>query len=58
MKEFEIHVSACYISGGAEYWNSFTEYVEASTKTEAKKMLRAELHEDGYRKIEMEAQAC
>lgn len=62
MKKFEIHVSASYISGGVEYWNAFTEYwnafteyVEAANKTEAKKNLRAELREDGYKKIEMDA---
>lgn len=51
MKRFEIHVSASYISVGVEYWNAFTEYVEAANKTEAKKILR----EDGYKKIEMDA---
>ncbi|RGM25129.1 hypothetical protein DXC31_02645 [Mediterraneibacter gnavus] len=55
MKKFEIHISASYISGGVEYWNAFTEYVEAANKTEAKKNLRAELREDGYKKIEMDA---
>lgn len=56
MKTFEIHVSASYVTdGGSKEWNAFTEYVEANSAAEAKKILRAELKEDGYRNITMEA---
>ncbi len=54
MKEFEIHVSASYIAGGEKYWNCFKEYVTAKNKTEAKKILKSELKEDGYKNIEMD----
>lgn len=56
MKEYEIHVSASYVTdGGAKEWNAFTEYVTAKNAAEAKKILRAELKEDGYKNITMEA---
>lgn len=56
MKTFEIHVSASYVTdGGSKEWNAFTEYVEAKSAAEAKKILRDELKEDGYRNITMEA---
>lgn len=59
MKEFEIHVSASYITdGGSEEWNCFKEYVTAKNANEAKRTLRAELKADGYRHIEMDAVAC
>lgn len=54
MKEFEIRVSASYIAAGSKYWNCFKEYVTAKNKTEARKILKAELKEDGYKNIEME----
>lgn len=56
MKEYEIHVSASYITdGGSKEWNCFKEYVNANTSTEAKKILRAELKAEGYKNITMEA---
>lgn len=56
MKEYEIHVSASYTtSGGSKEWNAFTEYVNANTKAEAKRILKAELKADGYRNITMDA---
>ena len=56
MKTYEIHVSASYTTdGGSKEWNAFTEYVEAKSAAEAKKILRAELKEDGYKNITMEA---
>ncbi len=59
MKNYEIHVSASYITdGGSEEWNCFKEYVTANTAAEAMKKLKAELRLDGYRNIEMDAVAC
>lgn len=56
MKEYEIHVSASYItSGGSKEWNCFKEYVNAPTSAEAKKILRAELKAEGYKNITMDA---
>ena len=56
MKEFEIFVSAAYItSGGSKEYNCFHEYVEAPTAAAAKKALRASLKADGYICIEMDA---
>lgn len=56
MKTFEIHVSASYVTdGGAKEWNAFTEYVQAKSAAAAKKVLRAELKEDGYKNITLEA---
>jgi hypothetical protein len=60
MKTYEIHVSASYTTdGGSKEWNAFTEYVTAPSAAAAKKILRAELKEDGYKNIKMEAlQVC
>lgn len=56
MKEYEIHVSASYTTdGGTKEWNCFTEYVNANTAAEAKKILRAELKAEGYKNITMDA---
>lgn len=56
MKTFEIHVSASYVTdGGTKEWNAFTEYVQAKSAADAKKILRAELKEDGYKNITLEA---
>lgn len=56
MKEFEIFVSASYITdGGSKEWNAFKEYVKANNKAEAIKNLKTELKADGYKNIEMEA---
>jgi len=54
MKEYEIHVSASYMTdGGSKEWNAFTEYVNAKNAAEAKKILRAELKAEGYHNITM-----
>ena len=56
MKEYEIHVSASYTtSGGSKEWNCFTEYVNANTKAEAKRILKEQLKADGYHNITMDA---
>lgn len=56
MKEYEIHVSASYVTdGGSKEWNAFTEYVEAKSAAEAKRILKAELKAEGYRNITMDA---
>lgn len=55
MKEFQIFVSASYITdGGSKEWNAFKEYTKANSATEAKRNLKAELKADGYKNIEME----
>ena len=52
MKEYELHISASYItSGGSKEWICFTEYRTADSATEAKRNMRAELRSDGYRNI-------
>ena len=59
MKEYEIHVSASYITdGGSEEWNCFKEYRTGKTAAEARRSLKAELKADGYRHIEMDAVNC
>ena len=56
MKEYEIHVSASYVTdGGSKEWNTFTEYVEAKSAAEAKRILAAELKAEGYHNITMDA---
>lgn len=56
MKEYEIHVSASYVTdGGSKEWNAFTEYVEAKSAAEAKRILKAELKAEGYKNITMDA---
>ena len=56
MKEYEIHVSASYTTdGGSKEWNCFTEYRDAHSAAEAKRILRTELKEEGYHNITMEA---
>ena len=49
MREYEIHVSASYTTdGGTKEWNAFTEYVNAKSPVEARKLLRAQLKAEGY----------
>ena len=56
MKEYEIHVSASYVTdGGRKEWNAFTEYVEAKSAAEANRILKAELKAEGYHNITMDA---
>ena len=42
-------------SGGSKEWNAFTEYVNANSAAEAKRILRAELKAEGYHSITMDA---
>lgn len=53
MKEFEIKVFAGYTHGGEKYFNAFKEYVAATSAAEAKKVLRAQLKEEGYTNIKL-----
>ena len=56
MKEYEIHISASYnTDGGTKEWSYFTEYVNANSAAEAKRIKKAELKADGYHNITMEA---
>ncbi len=56
MKEYEIHISASYnTDGGTKEWSYFTEYVNASSAAEAKRIKKAELKADGYHNITMDA---
>jgi hypothetical protein len=56
MKEYEIHVCASYrTDGGNKEWNCFKEYVNADTAAEAKRILKAQLKEEGYHNITMAA---
>ncbi len=56
MKEYEIHVCASYYTdGGSKEWNCFKEYVNADSRTEAKRILKEELRKDGYHNITMAA---
>lgn len=56
MKEYELHISASYItSGGSKEWTCFTEYRMANSAAEAKRNMRAELRADGYRNITIDA---
>jgi len=56
MKEYEIHVCASYkTDGGSKEWNCFTEYRNANTAAEAKRILKAELRAEGYHNITMDA---
>ena len=54
MKEYEIFVSVSYMVNENEKYNCFKEYVEAKSATEAKKILRAQLKAEGYKKITMD----
>ncbi|MGI6014314.1 MAG: hypothetical protein ACOX7K_08590 [Oscillospiraceae bacterium] len=55
MKEYEIHISASYItSGGSEEWTYVTEHVMACSAEEAKQIKLNELKTDGYSNITMD----
>lgn len=55
MKEYEIHVSANYMtSGGTEEGNYFVEYVTAEDAAEAERIKMTELEAAGYYNIEMD----
>ena len=54
MKEYEIHISANYMTdGGTEEGNYFVEYVIAENATEAERIKTAELKAAGYYNIGM-----
>lgn len=56
MKIYEIHVSASYITDGADHkaWNSFKEYVKANNAEDAQRILESSLYEEGHIDIEMD----
>ena len=55
MKEYEIHISANYMTdGGTEEGNYFVEYVTAEDAAEAKRINATELEAAGYYNIEMD----
>lgn len=56
MKIYEIHVSASYITDGADHkaWNCFKEYVKAENAEDAQRILESSLYEEGYIDIEMD----
>ena len=55
MKEYEIHISANYMtSGGAEEGSYFVEYVIAESAAEAERIKVTELEAAGYYNIEMD----
>lgn len=55
MKEYEIHISANYKTGGSEEGSYFVEYVTAESTAEAEQIKVTELEAAGYYNIEMEA---
>lgn len=56
MKEFEIKVSASYTTdGGSKKWNAFKRYITAKNATEAKRELKTQLKNEGYKNITLEA---
>lgn len=55
MKEYEIHISANYMTiGGTEEGNYFVEYVTAENTSEAERIKIAELKAVGYYRIELD----
>lgn len=52
MKEYEIHISANYMTGGgSEEGSNFVEYVTTENATEAEQIKAAELEAAGYYNI-------
>jgi hypothetical protein len=51
MKEYELHITVAYEAGGTIYNNCFKEYVKANNKKEAKRIIKEELKDEGYLKI-------
>ena len=49
MKEYEIHASVSYVSGGTRYYDCYLDYVNAESKTEAREIYKADLAKDGIR---------
>lgn len=49
MREYEIHASVSYIAGGTRYYNYYLEYITASSKAEARKILKAQYAAEGIR---------
>lgn len=54
MKKFELHITVSYEAGGTIYDNYFKEYVDANNKKEAKKIIKEELKDEGYTRIDVE----
>ena len=55
MKEYEIHISANYMTdGGTEEGNFFVEYVVAESAAEAERIKVTELEAAGYYNIELD----
>ena len=56
MKEYEIHSTATYTTGGGTTEGSyFMEYVAAKNIAEIERILRAELKDAGYKNINLDA---
>lgn len=56
MKEYEIHTTATYTTdGGTTEVSYFVEYVTAKSIAEAKRILRTELKDAGYKNIKLDA---
>lgn len=49
MREYEIHASVSYVAGGTRYYNCYHEYITASSKAEARKILKAQYASEGIR---------
>lgn len=54
MKEYELHVTVSYMAGGDTKHNYFVENIKASNKKEAKAILKEQLKDEGYAKINVE----
>jgi len=55
VKEYEIHISASYITeGGSREGSCFVEYVTAENAAEAERIKMTELKAVGYYNIEMD----
>ncbi len=54
MKEYEIHASVSYVSGGTRYYDAYLDYVNAGSKKEASKIYKESLAKDGIRVERME----
>ena len=54
MREYEIHATVSYISGGAKYYNCYCEYVNANSKADARKIYKAQLAEEDIKLVSAE----
>lgn len=48
-----MHVFAGYKANGVKHYNCFKEYVEAKNEAEAKRIIKAELKDQGYFSIKL-----